>query len=324
MTGAGDADHRFLAVTAKQLAGEKIQTAFPSPPLGRAAGGILPGILLQITDGLDFIKECLGNDGRNPAGNDDIPVVIQAGITFIAEDPVEAGFVPLLALLRGDAAGIQIPDDVSQSFVLPNAVEDLPDDFCLRLFDSIAAILSADIAQGKGTIDHAFTGVVIHAALYLSAQLLGVVFGQTFQKGFHEDTGGIIGDILHGGENLDACVLQLPFVHGTVVPVPGEAVKGIDNNIFPVADFCILDHPLEAGALVAGTGEGAVFVHMDNTQSVAVSEFFTGPDLLLDGNIPLGMAGIPGIDHGIPIFILGNVSHNYLAFLRGVFLFKLV
>ena len=103
--------------------------------------------------------------------------------------------------------------------------------------------------------------------------------------------------MLHGGEDADAMVLELALVNRAVVPVPGEAVQGVDNNIGPALLCAVGDHPLETGPPVVGAGQGAVIVYGDNLQRLMVGKVTAGPDLLVDGYIFLGTAGVAGINH---------------------------
>ena len=233
VTGAGYTDHGAGAVTAEELAGEKVDAAVAATLLRGLAGGISAGVVLEMQDALDGIEELLGDDLGDSAGAADVAVYVNASITLIAEEGIEAGAVPPFPGLGGDAAAIQVSNDFRQLFPGIDTAEDLPDNLGLRLADGVAAVWAFDIAKGEGTIYQTFLGVVLMAALNLAGQLLGVVLGKAFQEGFHENPGGVVGDILHGGEHLDTAVFQLALIDGTVVTVACETVQGVDDDVVP-------------------------------------------------------------------------------------------
>jgi hypothetical protein len=95
-----------------------------------------------------------------------------------------------------------------------------------------------------------------------------------------------------------------------------------------------VDHLLEPGAIVIGAGEGPVFVDIYHLDALPLGENLTMSDLLLDGHVPLGVAGIADVDNSTKIPIrsrdclwtaggggciaffgfIGRKGHNFLAF----------
>ena len=56
-----------------------------------------------------------------------------------------------------------------------------------------------------------------------------------------------------------------------------------------------MNHLLEAGPLIICAGEGPILVDVQNLNPVAFGKELAGFHLLLDGNIPLGVAGVTGV-----------------------------
>ena len=95
----------------------------------------------------------------------------------------------------------------------------------------------------------------------------------------------------------DPVLLELGLVDGTVIPVPGEAVKGVHDNSFKLVLLAVFNHPLELRALVSLAGYGPVAVFPDYDDFVLVSEVVTLPKLALNGFLPLVMARIASINY---------------------------
>ena len=87
------------------------------------------------------------------------------------------------------------------------------------------------IAKGStATVAAAFQDVLSLSTHDLLGKVGGVVFRITFQHRFQNDAFRPLGDDLSGRHELDAILLQLGLVQGTVVAVPSKTVQLPDQH----------------------------------------------------------------------------------------------
>lgn len=119
-----------------------------------------------------------------------------------------------------------------------------------------------------------------------------------FQNRLKEDALGAVRDRLLRVDDADAVLLQAGFIGRAVVTVTGEAVDLITENDLPLALRAVADHFLELLALVSRSRQGAVCILGDDLHVVPARPLAALPELLLNGSVLLGMAGITSIKRG--------------------------
>ena len=152
--------------------------------------------------------------------------------------------------------------------------------------------------RNRATIINALESVLGHAAHDLFRQVSRVVFGVAFQHRFQNDALRASRDNFRCRHQFHAVPLQLSLVPGTVVAVPGKAVKFPDQHNVKQPLFAVLYHLLELRTIVSFSGKGAVDVVLDDGDAVLfrIGRAFT--NLAFNGFFALVVAGIAGVDHG--------------------------
>ena len=128
----------------------------------------------------------------------------------------------------------------------------------------------------------AFLSVYIHAPPDFLGKLCAVVFCHRFKQTLHQDTGGIVCDILTGRQHPDTVFLELCLVCCAVIAVTGEAVKLIDKYILETLFCAVLYHSQKVRACVCSAGDRPVNVFAYNGISVFLCELITGFKLSLN------------------------------------------
>ena len=109
-----------------------------------------------------------------------------------------------------------------------------------------------------------------HASGDLLGEVSGVVFSNTLQDGFQDDTFRVFGNTFGGGFNLDTVLPEPHFEDGTIFPVPGKAVKFPHDDQFPCLVYAGRNHLLEVDSfLYIFSGRGST-VNEDGYNSVTL------------------------------------------------------
>ena len=126
----------------------------------------------------------------------------------------------------------------------------------------------------------------------------GIILGITFQHRLQNDAFRPLGDDLGGRHELDAVLLQLGLIPGTVVAVPSKTVQLPDQHNVKQLLVAVLNHLLELRAVVRLGGDSTVNIVLDDGDAVFLGISRAFPDLAFDGFFALVVRGIAGIDHG--------------------------
>lgn len=169
-------------------------------------------------------------------------------------------------------------------FGLPLCVhrEDGSDSFCTHRVNLILTVVSYLITKHRASHGDTVESVFFQTSLDTSGKILTVIFRVTLEDGFENDSLRGVRHRLFGVENLHTIALELCFVDSTVVPVPGEAVKGVHNHSVKMPLLAVLDKPLEARSIVCLAGDCPVDIFVYDNKVVLEGEVVTLTKLSLD------------------------------------------
>ena len=148
------------------------------------------------------------------------------------------------------------------------------------------------------TVAAAFQDVLGLSTHDLLGKVSGIILGITFQHRFQNNALRPLGDDLGGRHELDAVLLQLGLIPGTVVAVPGKTVQLPDQHNIKQLLVTVLNHLLELRAVVRLGGDSTVNIVLDDGDAVFLGISRAFPDLAFDGFFALVVRGIASIDHG--------------------------
>ena len=148
------------------------------------------------------------------------------------------------------------------------------------------------------TVAAAFQDVLGLSTHDLLGKVSGIILGITFQHRFQNDALRPLGDDLGGRHELDAVLLQLGLIPGTVVAVPSKPVQLPDQHNVKQRLVAVLNHLLELRAVVRLGGDSTVNIVLDDGDAVFLGISRAFPDLAFDGFFALVVRGIASIDHG--------------------------
>ena len=97
---------------------------------------------------------------------------------------------------------------------------------------------------------------------------------------------------------MNPVLLQLGLIPGTVVAIPGKAVKFPDQHDVKQLFVAVLDHLLELRAVVRLGRDGTVNVVLDHRNAILFGIGRTFTNLASNGFFTLVAAGIAGVYHG--------------------------
>jgi len=160
--------------------------------------------------------------------------------------------------------------------------EDGSDGFRSYWVNLILAVVSYLITKHRASHSDTVESVLFHTSLDTPGKVLAVILRIALEYGFKNDSLRGVRHWLFGVENLHTIALEFCFVDGTVVPVPGEAVKGVHNHSVKMPLFAVLDKPLEARSVVCLAGDSPVDIFVYDNKVVLESKFVTFTKLSLD------------------------------------------
>ena len=284
------AKHQRPTVAAEQLGGEQVVILC----LSTGRGFFVFGDFL-----LHILKQFQWNDGRDSIRHDhipefqfpDVPPVFEHMFdTVISERTahrvLDAVFVqPVPDLLHGGAFIV-----LFERFQHKRRGERVNVELPLRI---------QRVAKGSTTtVAAAFQDVLGLSTHDLLGKVCRIILGITFQHRFQNDTLRPFGDDLGSRHELDTVLLQLGLVPGTVVAIPGKAVKFPDQHDVKQLFVAVLDHLLELRAVVRLGRDGTVNVVLDHRNAILFGIGRTFTNLAFNGFFTLVVAGIAGVDHG--------------------------
>ena len=281
--------HQRTAVAAVQLGGQQVIVLCLSP--GR-------GFLVFGDFFLHVLKQFQRNDGRDGIRHDHIPEFQFSDVPPILEHMFDTVIGERTAHRVLDAVFVQpVPDLLhGGAFIV------LPERFHYeRRGERVNMELPFQIqrvAKGSTTaVAAAFQDVLGLSTHDLLGKVSGIILGITFQNRFQNDTLWPLGDDLRSRHELDTVLLQLGLIPGTVVAIPGKAVKFPDQNNIKQLLVAVLYHLLELRAIIRLGRDGAVNVVLDDSDVIlfGIGRAFT--NLAFDGFFALVITGIAGVDH---------------------------
>ena len=284
------AKHQCPTVAAEQLGGQQVIVLCLSP--GR-------GFLVFGDFFLHVLKQFQRNDGRDGIRHDHIPEFQFSDVPSILENMFDTVISERTAHRVLDAVFVQpVPNLLhGGTFIV------LPERFHYeRRGERVNVELPFRIQRvAKGsttTVAAAFQDVLSLSTHDLLGKVSGIILGITFQHRFQNNALRPLGDDLGGRHELDTVLLQLGLVPGTVVAVPGKAVKFPDQHNIKQLLVAVLNHLLELRAVVRLGGDSTVNIVLDHCDAILFSISRTFTNLAFDGFFALIVAGIAGVDHG--------------------------
>ena len=283
------AKHQCTAAAAEQLSGEQVVVLC----LSSGRGFLVFGNLL-----LYILKQFQRHDGRNRIRHDHIPEFQFSDVPPVLEHMFNAVISKRTAHRVLDAVFIQPITD----FLHGGAFIVLFERFQhKRRGERVDVELPLGIQRvtkrSTTTVAAAFQDVLCLSTDNLFGKVGRVVFCIALQNRFQNDTLWPLGDDLRSRHELDTVLLQLGLIPGTVVAIPGKAVKFPDQNNIKQLLVAVLYHLLELRAIIRLGRDGAVNVVLDDSDVIlfGIGRAFT--NLAFDGFFALVITGIAGVDH---------------------------
>ena len=257
------------------------------------------------------VEEVPVNDRRDAAFDELIAVIEVTDIETIVEDVLDCGILKEGAAPGPEATAVQVREDILIALAGGVAFKDF---FHHRRGARIRN--QAEVLHGVAVGDGAAGEKALADRLGLSAfdvfgEVRGIILRHRLQQALQDHTLRAVRDILHDGDDADAVLLEGALINGTVVAVAGETVQLPDDDETERMLLRVFDHLLEGGAAVAGTGEGAVDILMEDRIAVFFRESVGVVQLPFDGLLRLGVGGVPRINHG-GLQVCGHHSTSFI------------
>ena len=282
--------HQRPTVAAEQLGGEQIVILCLST--GR-------GFLVFGDFFLNIIEQFQRHDGRDSIRHDHVPEFQFSDVPPILEHVFDTVISKRTAHRVLDAVFVQ---------PVPNLLHGGAFIVLLERFQNKRRGERVDVELPLGiqrvakssttTVAAAFQDVLGLSTNYLFGKVCRIILGIAFQHRFQNDALRPLGDDLGSRHELDTVFLQLGLVPGTVVAIPGKAVKFPDQHDVKQLLIAVLDHLLEFGSIVRLGRDGTVDIVLDHGDAILLRIGRTFPDLTLDGFFTLVVTGIAGVYHG--------------------------
>ena len=287
---AAFAKHQRPTVAAEQLGGEQVVVLCLSP--GR--GFLVFGNLL-----LHILKQFQRNDGRDSIRHDHIPEFQFSDVPPVLEHMFNAVISKCTAHRVLDAVFVQPVPNLLHSGAFIVLLERFKHKRRGERVDVELPLGIQRVAKSSTTtVAAAFQDVLGLSTNYLFGKVCRIILGIAFQHRFQNDALRPLGDDLGSRHELDTVFLQLGLVPGTVVAIPGKAVKFPDQHDVKQLLIAVLDHLLEFGSIVRLGRDGTVDIVLDHGDAILLRIGRTFPDLTLDGFFTLVVTGIAGVYHG--------------------------
>ena len=286
---AAFAKHQCATAAAVQLGGQQIIVLCLSS--GRSF--LVFGNLF-----LHIIEQFQRHDGRNRIRHDHIPEFQFSDITPVFEHVLHAVVSKFASDRVLDAVFIQPVPNLFHREAIPILRERFQHERGGKRVDVKFPLGIQRISKrSTTTVAAAFQDVLCLSTDNLFGKVGRVVFCIALQNRFQNDTLWPLGDDLRSRHELDTVLLQLGLIPGTVVAIPGKAVKFPDQNNIKQLLVAVLYHLLELRAIIRLGRDGAVNVVLDDSDVIlfGIGRAFT--NLAFDGFFALVITGIAGVDH---------------------------
>ena len=282
--------HQRPTVAAEQLGGEQIVILCLST--GR-------GFLVFGDFFLNIIEQFQRHDGRNGIRHDHIPEFQFSDVPPVFEHMFNAVICKRTAHRVLDAVFVQPITDPLHGGAFIVLLERFQNKRRGERVDVELPLGIQRVAKSSTTtVAAAFQDVLGLSTNYLFGKVCRIILGIAFQHRFQNDALRPLGDDLGSRHELDTVFLQLGLVPGTVVAIPGKAVKFPDQHDVKQLFVAVLDHLLELRAVVRLGRDGTVNVVLDDGDAVLLSIRRAFTNLTFNGFFTLVVTGIAGIDHG--------------------------
>ena len=284
------AKHQRTAAATVQLGGQQVIVLCLSP--GR--GFLVFGNLF-----LHIIEQFQWHDGRDRIRHDHIPEFQLPDVPPILEHMFDTVIGERTADRVLDAIFVQPVPNLFHREAIPILRERFQHERGGKRVDVKFPLGIQRISKrSTTTVAAAFQDVLCLSTDNLFGKVGRVVFCIALQNRFQNDTLWPLGDDLRSRHELDTVLLQLGLIPGTVVAIPGKAVKFPDQNNIKQLLVAVLYHLLELRAIIRLGRDGAVNVVLDDSDVIlfGIGRAFT--NLAFDGFFALVITGIAGVDHG--------------------------
>ena len=282
--------HQRPTVAAEQLGGEQIVILCLST--GR-------GFLVFGDFFLNIIEQFQRHDGRNGIRHDHVPEFQFSDVPPILEHVFDTVISKRTAHRVLDAVFVQPVPNLLHSGAFIVLLERFKHKRRGERVDVELPLGIQRVPKGStATVAAAFQDVLGLSTHDLLGKVSGIILGITFQHRFQNNALRPLGDDLGGRHELDAVLLQLGLIPGTVVAVPGKTVQLPDQHNIKQLLVAVLNHLLELRAVVRLGGDSTVNIVLDDGDAVFLGISRAFPDLAFDGFFALVVRGIASIDHG--------------------------
>ena len=257
-------------------------------------------LAVNLAPALHRIEAVQVDDGRDSIRVDRILRAVFAQIPAVLEQRLEAVLGERVAPAVADTAGVQRVDDAADA--LPRRVP--MEGFLhhrrgIRIDLVVMLAVNAIAQRHRAAVELGLEGILLVSAADLLGQLCRIVLGHAFQQAFQHDTLRSVGDGFRHRHHMDTVVFKDALIMGRVIPVAGKAVQLPHQNRLKSVGGAVVDHLLELRAAVGLGRQRPVNVGPHHGDAVLVGIFLAFPQLALDGFLPLVVAAVAGIDHGI-------------------------
>ena len=286
---AAFAKHQRTAATTVQLGCQQVIVLC----LSSGRGFLVFGNLF-----LHIIEQFQRHDGRNRIRHDHIPEFQFSDITPVFEHVLHAVVSKFASDRVLDAVFIQPVPNLFHREAIPILRERFQHERGGKRVDVKFPLGIQRISKrSTTTVAAAFQDVLCLSTDNLFGKVGRVVFCIALQNRFQNDTLWPLGDDLRSRHELDTVLLQLGLIPGTVVAVPGKAVKFPDQHNVKQLLVAVFYHLLELWTVVRLGRDGTVNIVLDDGDAILFRIGRTFPDLAFDGFFTLVVRGIAGIDH---------------------------
>ena len=287
---AAFAKHQRPTVAAEQLGGEQIVVLC----LSSGRGFLVFGNLL-----LYILKQFQRHDGRDGIRHDHVPEFQFSDVPPIFEHVFDTVISKRTTHRVLDAVFIQPVPDFLHGGTFIVLLERFQHKRRGERVNVELPFRIQCIAKGStATVAAAFQDVLRLSTHDLLGKVSGVVFRIALQHRFQNDALRSFGDDLGGRHELDAVLLQLGLIPGTVVAVPGKTVQLPDQHDVKQLFVAVFDHLLKLRAVVRLGRDGTVNVVLDHRNAILFGIGRTFTNLAFNGFFTLVVAGIAGVYHG--------------------------
>ena len=287
---AAFAKHQRPTVAAEQLGGEQVVILC----LSTGRGFLVFGDFL-----LHILKQFQRNDGRDSIRYDHIPEFQFSDVPPVFEHMFDAVIGKRTAHRVLDAVFVQPVPDLLHGGAFIVLLERFQHKRRGERVNMELPFRIQRVTKGSTTtVAASFQDVLGLSTHDLLGKVSGIILGITFQHRFQNDALRPLGDDLGGRHELDAVLLQLGLIPGTVVAVPGKTVQLPDQHNVKQLLVAVLNHLLELRAVVRLGGDSTVNIVLDDGDAVFLGISRAFPDLAFDGFFALVVRGIASIDHG--------------------------